>query len=159
MSGLLLWELTLASSEQAAQWQIDYIVDRYLDGECASFSQALATITGLKIVLFRYERAHGFCPRGFPRHAAVQVEKDLFLDASGTFNLKQAMGRFEAPLVVDLAPDLSASPFEQNWLSDDDHLEVIDHAKQMLALRKLEKLEKLKSARPRPSDDSLCPQP
>lgn len=153
-SGLPSWELTLASNEQAGQWQIDYIVDRYLDGECASFSQALSTITGLKIVLFRYERAHGFCTKGFPRHAAVQIEQDLFLDASGTFNLKQAMGRFEAPLVVDVAPDLGVSPFEQNWLSEADHLEVLDHAQQMLALRKL---EKLKAARPRPSDDFLCP--
>lgn len=144
----------MASNEQAEQWQIDYIVDRYLDGECASFSQALATITNLKIVLFRYERAHGFCPKGFPRHAAVQIEQDLFLDASGTFNLKQAMGRFEATLVVDASPDLGVSPFEQNWLSESDHLEVLDHAQQMLALRNL---EKLKEARPRPSDDSLCP--
>ncbi|KPC16993.1 Uncharacterized protein AC499_1154 [Pseudomonas amygdali pv. lachrymans] len=137
---------------------MDYIVDRYLDGECASFSQALSTITGLKIVLFRYERAHGFCPKGFPRHAAVQIERDLFLDASGTFTLKQAMGRFEAPLVVDLMPDLGASPFEQNWLLGDDHLEVVDHAQQMLALRNLEQL-KAARPRPRPSDDSLCSQP
>ena len=146
----------MASEEQAAQWQLNYIVDRYLDGECASFAQALADLTQLPIVLFRLERDHGFLGKGFPRHAAVRIEADLFLDASGTFTLKQARGRFEAPLVVDGTPNLRASPFEPQWPTLNDHQETLDHARQMLALRGL---EDLKAARPRPSDDSLDPAP
>ncbi|MBD8615428.1 MULTISPECIES: hypothetical protein [Pseudomonas] len=142
------------SKEQAAQWQLSYILDRYLDGECASFAQALATISSLPVVVFRLERDHGFYTAGFPRHAAVRVEQDLYLDASGLFSLKQAKGRFEAPLVVDNAPDLSASPFDREWPLLEEHGEALDHADQMLALRGL---EHFKAARPRPNDDSpLC---
>lgn len=146
----------MASNDQAAQCQLNYIVDRYLDGECASFAQALSDLTLFPIVLFRLERDHGFLAQGFPRHAAVRIKNDLFLDASGTFTLKQAKGRFETPLVIDAAPDLGASPFESQWPELDDHQETLDHARQMLALRGL---EELKAARPRPSADSLDPAP
>jgi hypothetical protein len=57
---------------QSDQAKLEYIADRFGDGECGPFAIALNRITGLPIVLFLVDGFHSNVMRdGFRRHAAV----------------------------------------------------------------------------------------
>ena len=126
--------------------KIEYLSSRYGDGECAIFAVALHQITTLPVMVFNVSAETGDpgLPLGFPRHAAVQVKPDVFLDACGTFTLAEANKRFGCELVAKADPKLSTSFFEPSWsksaYSDEDIITTRDHANQLLTLRKLRSL-------------------
>lgn len=93
---------------------LDYIEDRYGDGECGVFAQALHGMTGLPLVLFRIEghEHKPVLPHSFPRHAAVWVGDDRYLDAFGTSTFAETSERFGVRLTVDHAPKKEAYPFD-----------------------------------------------
>lgn len=126
-----------SKADRLANDQLDYIADRFGDGECGTFSQALSHITALHVVLFRSTSTTDIqCPPGFPRHAAIEIKPNEYLDATGIFNLQEAQERFGCSFRIDDTPDLSAYPFglEEEWR------EVLSFAYEMLRLRKLEYL-------------------
>jgi hypothetical protein len=126
--------------------QVNYLAERYGDGECAVFAVALNQITDLPVVVFNIagNSSDPGLPAGFPRHAAVQVGKNQYLDACGTASLAEISARLGCQLTVIPDPQLKTSFFEPEWTKmqlDNDYIVTArDHAKQMLNLRGLEKL-------------------
>ncbi|MCZ7860615.1 hypothetical protein O9X98_04280 [Agrobacterium salinitolerans] len=120
---------------------LGYIEDRYGDGECGVFAQALHGMTGLPLVLFRIEGdAHGpALPHSFPRHAAVWMGDDRYLDAFGASTFAETSARFGVRLTVDHVPKKEAYPFGsapgQGGHVPDEFSEAEAHALEMLFLR------------------------
>lgn len=123
---------------------IDYIEDRYGDGECGVFAQALNGMTGLPVVLFRIDGNHygPIFPNSFPRHAAVLIGHGRFLDGFGISSLAQTTERFGMRLRVDFSPSLSAYPFQsgpgQQYFDQENFSEVETDALSMLVARNLD---------------------
>lgn len=132
--------------EADCQRQVDYVADRYGDGECAVFAVALHQITDLPVVVFNIagnSKDPGL-PEGFTRHAAVQVSQDQYLDACGTSSLAEICARLGCRLTVIPDPLFKTSSFEPEWtksqFDNEDIVTARDHAKEMLKLRGIEKL-------------------
>jgi hypothetical protein len=125
---------------------IDYVEDRYGDGECGIFSQALNGMTNQPIVLFRVDgdRYGPTFPNAFPRHAAVRIGDDVYLDGFGTSNLAETSERFGMRLRVDLSPSLAAYPFcsgpGQKYFDQEEFSVAETHALSLLFARKLDGL-------------------
>lgn len=119
---------------------LGYIEDRYGDGECGVFAQALHGMTGFPLVLFRIDgdQYGAVLPHSFPRHAAVWTGDDTYLDAFGTSTLGETSVRFGVRLTVDHAPKKEAYPFGsapgQGGHVPDEFSEVEAHALEMLFL-------------------------
>lgn len=120
---------------------LGYIEDRYGDGECGVFAQALHGMTGLPVVLFRIDgdQYGPSLPHGFPRHAAVRFGDGSYLDAFGTSTLAEESERFGVKLRVDHAPRMEAYPFGsapgQGGHVPYEFSEAETHALEMLFLR------------------------
>lgn len=124
---------------------LEYIVDRYGEGECGTFAVALSAITKLPIVLFRLQGQHDLhLPDRWPRHAAVEVKRGVFLDASGLVKLEDLRERYSARLFVDREPNLARYPFEggpgQTLFNDEEWTEAETHALNMMRCRGLHEL-------------------
>ena len=132
--------------EADCQRQVEYISDRFGDGECAVFAVALHQITELPVVVFSVagDSSDPSLPTGFPRHAAVQVGPDKYLDACGTATLDEISARMACQLSVQLDPKLKAPFFESDWtrsaMDNEDIIAARGHAKEMLNLRGLQSL-------------------
>lgn len=117
---------------------LSYVEDRFGDGECGPFAQALHSLTDLPLVLFRIDgRDYGpSTPDHFPRHAAVRLADDAFLDAFGIRTLRQVSEAFDMRLKLDLCPDPARYPFEsgpgQQYYDASDFSDVASHALAML---------------------------
>jgi hypothetical protein len=134
--------------EADCQRQVEYVADRYGDGECAVFAVALNQITDLPVVVFNVAGNSNDpgLPEGFTRHAAVQVDQDQYLDACGTSSLADICARLGCQLTVIPDPQLKTSSFELEWTTskfdNEDIITARDHAKEMLKLRGLENLRR-----------------
>lgn len=126
--------------------QVDYLAERYGDGECAVFAVALNQITDLPVVVFNVtgESNDPALPVGFPRHAAVQAGPDQYLDGCGLSSLKDISTRLGCQLSVKADEKHTAPFFESDWVSsafdNPDIIEARAHAKEMLQLRDLRNL-------------------
>lgn len=123
--------------------QQDYIEERYGDGECGPFAQALHQLTGWPIVLLRLREAHDGMPVDFPRHAVVEREPDRFVDAHGETTLEAVEERFCVRLWLDPKPrenvyPLSAAPGEDLHYPEE-FAETLVHAQQLLDIHELTK--------------------
>jgi hypothetical protein len=106
-----------------------YIEDRYGDGECADFAQALHQLLGYPVVLLRcVEDMSPALPLGFPRHPAVRCGDGLFMDAFGIADINALEQRFSLTFTVDYNPDMNRCPFDD----DDDIGDALEHAGQLL---------------------------
>ncbi|MDW9481949.1 hypothetical protein GOB57_25190 [Sinorhizobium meliloti] len=120
---------------------LGYIEDRYGDGECGIFAQALHGMTGLAVVLYRIDgdQYGPVLPDSFPRHAAVRIGNDSYLDAFGTSTLAETSERFGVKLRVDLTPRMEAYPFGsapgQGGYIPAEFVEAEAHALEMLLER------------------------
>lgn len=125
---------------------IDYVEDRFGDGECGVFAQALGGMTGLPVVLFRVDGSHygPVFPHSFPRHAAVMVGNDHYLDGYGISSLSETAQRFGMRLRVDSSPSPTAYPFGsapgQRNFDPEEYSEVETHALLMLVVRDMDHL-------------------
>ncbi len=72
-------------------------------------------------------------PFGFPRHAAVEIKPDVYLDAFGIQSLEEIEKRMGARLRVDREPSTSKYPFEN--IPEEELLEAQDMAIEMIELR------------------------
>ncbi len=105
-----------------------YLEERYGDGACGPFAQAISHITRLPVVLLRVrESADPALPDGFPRHAAVLLQNGRLLDAQGQMSLRQLEIRFGCGLRIEKSPDLAQYPFEQ-VLEGEDWREAVNDA-------------------------------
>jgi hypothetical protein len=123
--------------------QLGYIAERFGDGECAVFSVALHHITGFPVVVLEVAESNDpGLPVGFPRHAAIQISDDQFIDAYGLTNSAELNARFDCALRIDRQPNLNASIFDPAWsVSGDDNEDILEargFAKQMLKIKGLE---------------------
>lgn len=128
-------------------YQLEYLVDRYGDGECGIFALAMSQLTGLPVVLFRMNGDHGLSmPDRWPRHAAVSLKDGRFLDAEGISWLPEIAARFDASMRVDRDPSLTAFPFESGpghkHFNEEEWFEAEMHALELLHLRGLLHLAK-----------------
>lgn len=123
------------------QRQVEYIAERFGDGECAIFAMALHQATGLPLVVFEIAKSHDpALPVGFPRHAAVQFGDDQYLDAYGLASLVDIKTRFSCKLRVQANPDVTKGVFEPQWqnFSDDDISEARSFAGEMIKLKRID---------------------
>lgn len=118
--------------------QLAYFEERFGDGECGIFAQAISRLTGAGIVLFRVaaKRDVPYLPEGFPRHAAVEVGDDLFLDAFGYQTLEEIERRMGVSLRVDRVPDVERYPFGSS--SGEEMDEALEMASEMLEIRRVQ---------------------
>jgi hypothetical protein len=120
------------------QRQVEYIAERFGDGECAIFAMALHQATGLPLVVFEVSKSNDpALPVGFPRHAAVQMGDNQYLDAFGLANLKDIETRFNCKLRVETQPDVTKGVFEPQWQNrtDEDITEARKFASEMIKLK------------------------
>lgn len=124
--------------------QLEYIADRYGDGECGPFASALHELTGLPLVTFNLRFPDGYLPAGFPRHAAVTLGNGEFLDANGKGTLAQISERLQCILSVVENPQPHGYPFEASPQSAEFNAEeyatVLEHAWELVVLKDLENL-------------------
>lgn len=120
---LFEWVVHMLKTER----QKAYIEDRYGDGECGVFAQALHQLLGYPVVLLRCsEDMSPALPLGFPRHAAVRCGDGLFMDAFGITDINGLEERFSSRFTVDDDPDMRKYPF------DADISDALVHARQFL---------------------------
>ena len=106
------------SEDTKGAWN-EYLQERYADGECGVFAQAMSHISRLCVALLRVRDSQDpALPEGFPRHAAVLLANGRLLDAQGISTLKQLEQRFNCALRLEKGPDLTQYPFEQDFDCD-----------------------------------------
>ena len=97
----------------------DYLQERYSDGECGVFAQAMSHISRFSVAVLRVRDSQNpALPEGFPRHAVVLLANGRLMDAQGISTLKQLEQRFSCALRLEKGPDLTKYPFEQDFDCD-----------------------------------------
>ena len=124
------------------QRQMDYISDRFGDGECAVFAFALHQITEHPLVTLNVTQSDDpGLPVGFPRHAGVLLPGNQIMDASGLTDLETLSQKFGCKLRLETSPSMATSIFSPEWSEADvDHPEISEarkFAEKMLELRGL----------------------
>lgn len=128
--------------EASNERQLNYISDRFGDGECAVFAFALHQVTGhLLVTLNVIQSDDPGLPAGFPRHAAVLLPGNHLMDATGLTDLESLSAKFGCKLQLETSPSMTTSIFSSEWSAPGrDHEDVSEarkFAESMLELRGL----------------------